>query len=447
MTKPHIQGTTILRAGASAPTEPPEMSAEPAVAGGFRRYWRLAFLVALVAILGVVNVVVSGVYPIPLLRTDIHCGRSSEDLGRQLQCLASDYVGQDGSVRSIELAVAEGDGSFSWAGSAGIAAQRDVTATATDTPIYIASVTKIYIATTVMALAERRLLSLDDPIANYLPAGVVNGLDVYQGHDYSREVTIRQLVSMTSGIPDYFAERGSDGKTMFDVFIADQTRTWTVDEMINRARTQLKPHFPPGTGVYYSDTGYQLLGKIIEKATGQPLGRVLEDYIFGPLGLQRTWLLGSAKPGAVVAAAPADVYNRAQNISASRAHDYWADGGIVSTATDMITFLRALNNGQLISRASLQAMQTWRTWPGSPVPVPGVQYGYGLWHFNLTGLLSPLQNVLPTWGASGSTGSFLYYSQDLDLYIAGTVNSSSSDMTPFLLMAGVIGAVSGNDNS
>jgi len=55
--------------------------------------------------------------------------------------------------------------------------------------------------------------------------------------------------------------------------------------------------------------------------------------------------------------------------------------------------------------------------------------------------------VLPTWGASGSTGSFLYYSQDLDLYIGGTVNSSSSNMTPFLLMAGVISAVSGRDNS
>jgi len=426
------------------PSLPTSLRGRP-VGGGWNRCRRLALLLVLVALLGALQIVVSGASPVRLLRTDIHCGRSSGDLSRQLQCLTSDYVGQDRSVRSIELAVAKGDGSYSWAGSAGIAAQRDDTAMATNTPIYIASVTKIYIAATVMALAERKLLSLDDPTAKYLPAGLLDGLDVYQGHDYSREVTIRQLVSMTSGIPDYFADRGSDGKTMFEVFIADQIRTWTVDEMINRAWTQLKPHFPPGAGVYYSDTGYQLLGKIIEKATGQPLGWVLENYIFGPLGLQHTWLLGSAEPGAVAAAAPADVYNDAQNISAARAHDVWADGGIVSTATDMITLLKALHNGQLISTASLQAMQTWRTWPDSPVP--GGQYGYGLWHFNLAGPLSPLNNVLPTWGASGSTGSFLYYSQDLDLYIGGTVNSSSSNMTPFLLMAGVISAVSGRDNS
>jgi len=115
----------------------------------------------------------------------------------------------------------------------------------------------------------------------------------------------------------------------------------------------------------------------------------------------------------------------------------------------MIAFLRALNDGKIISPVSLRTMQTWRDRDGSPVlpPIPGLQYGYGLWHFQMTGPLGALKNVVPTWGATGSTGSFLYYSQDRDLYIAGTVDSASSDITPFVLMAGAMSLVRGNEHS
>jgi D-alanyl-D-alanine carboxypeptidase len=416
-------------------------------AAGLRRYRGLTFVTALLVLFGVFEVLISGVYQVRLIRTDIHCGRTaSGDVSRQLQCLVSDYVGQDPSVRNIELTVATGDGSYSWAGAAGVAHQQNGTPMAKDTPIYIASVTKIYIAATIMALAEHHLLALGDPIARYLPAGLLRGIDIYRGHDYSRQVTIRELVSMTSGIPDYYMERGRDGKTMFDLFVENPGRSWTVDQMINRARTDLRAHFPPGAGVFYSDTGYQLLGKIIEKVTHRPLTAVLADYIFRPLGLRHTWLVGPPKPSGVGSATPADVYYHAQNITTTRSKDYWADGGIVSTAADMITFLKALNEGKLVSRQSLHAMHTWRNW-NSPVPVPGVQYGYGLWHFTSPGPVGVLKNVLPTWGASGSTGSFLYYSQPLDLYIAGTVDSASSDTTPFLLMGGAMSLVSGHEHS
>jgi D-alanyl-D-alanine carboxypeptidase len=253
---------------------------------GLRRYRRLGVLTVLLVLLGVFELLVSGVYQIRLVRTDVHCGRTaSGEVNRQLQCLVSEYTGQDPSVRNIELAVAKGDGSYSWAGSAGLAHHRDGTPMAADTPIYIASVTKVYIATLVMVLAQDKLLSLDDPAARYLPAALVDGIDIYGGHDYSREVTVRQLVSMTSGIADYYEEKGTDGKTMLDLFIEDPARTWAPGELINRARTDLKPHFAPGQGLYYSDTNYQLLGKIIENITRISLASALQNYVFRPLGL------------------------------------------------------------------------------------------------------------------------------------------------------------------
>jgi D-alanyl-D-alanine carboxypeptidase len=168
---------------------------------------------------------------------------------------------------------------------------------------------------------------------------------------------------------------------------------------------------------------------------------VLEDFFFRPLRLQHTWLVGYPRPEVSASVSPADVFYQNQNITNVRAsREYWADGGIVSTASDMITFLKALNEGKLVTRESLATMQTWRDgYIGGP---PGVQYGYGLWYFQLPGPWSVLRNVTPTWGVTGSNGSFLYYSENLNLYMAGTINSASLDVTPFLLMGGVLNLLS-----
>ena len=367
----------------------------------------------------------------------VHCASTSSRVSVQLQCLVSGAVGKDGSVRSVELAVARGDGSYSWAGAAGVANPRGKVRVTAETPIYMASVTKVYIASLVMLLSERKLLALDDPMAKYLPAAPVHGIDVYHGHDYSGQVTVRQLVSMTSGLPDYYVEKGPDGKTGFDLFVADPAKTWTPEEMINRARTALKPHFAPGHGLYYSDTNYQLLGRIIERVTHTSLANALRRYMLGPLKLRHTWLTGTPEPQGLPA--PAHVFDQQRDITKVRSEDYWADGGLVSTPTDMIAFLKALKDGRIISAASLRTMQTWHARDGSPTPpIPGTKYGYGLWDLQMSGPTSVLNGVMPSWGATGSTGSFLYYSPDRDLYIAGTGNSTSFGATQFILMGAVM---------
>ena len=164
-----------------------------------------------------------------------------------------------------------------------------------DTEIYIASVTKLYTAAVVLRLFERGALSLDDPMSKYLPSELIRGIHVYRGKDSSSEITIRQLLSHSSGIADYYSEKGRDGKTLFDMFLENPDRLWTVDETIDRARRDLAPNFPPGTGTSYSDTNFQLLGKIVENVTGKPLQDAYEDFIFQPLGLEHTWLVGHDK--------------------------------------------------------------------------------------------------------------------------------------------------------
>jgi D-alanyl-D-alanine carboxypeptidase len=368
-----------------------------------------------------------------LLLPSLNCSKSSSnDLNLELEQSVSELVEKDKSIENCVLAVTKGDGSHSWAGAAGIADQDGQVPMTKDTPIYTASITKLYTATVIMKLYEDGALSLDDPMSKYLPADLIRGINVYEGKDYSNEITIEQLLSQTSGIADYYEEKGEDGKSVFEILVADPDSPWTVDGAIARTRDELKPHFAPGTGAFYSDTNFLLLGKIIENVTQKPLQTVYEDYIFRPLGLTHTWLVNLSQPQ-VASGAPADIFYKGKNITKMRLNGAdWADGGIISTVEDMLTFLKALNEGKIIDKDTLQLMHNWHK-----LEFP-LQYGYGTMYFKLPGLMSKLTGLTPLWGHSGSTGSFLYYSEDLDLYMAGTINHVGSDIKPFMLMRDVM---------
>ena len=293
--------------------------------------------IALIIII-VIVIVVTGLFLIGLKCSNL----SSNDLNLKLEHSVSELVEKDKSVRNCVLVVTKGDGSYFWAGAAGIANQDGQVPMTKDTPIYISSITKLYTATAIMKLYEEGALSLDDPISKYLPADLIRGIHVYKETDYSNEITIKQLLSHTSGIADYYTEDSKDSKNLFEFFLEEPERSWTVDETIARARDDLEPHFPPGTDAFYSDTNFQLLGMIVENVTQKPLHIVYEDFYFRPLGLNHTWLVGHSKPQVTPSAAPADIFYRDMIITNTRSNGaYWADGGIVSTAEEMIIFLKA----------------------------------------------------------------------------------------------------------
>ena len=352
-----------------------------------------------------------------------------------MQHLVSGLVDKDKSVRNCVLSVMKGDGSYSWSGAAGIASQNGLVPMTKDTPIFVASITKLYTATAIMRLYEIGALSLDDPMSRYLPEKLIHGIHVSEGRDFSREITIKHLLSHTSGIADYYTEKPKGGKSLFEVFVEEPKRSWTVDEVIERARKDLKPNFQPGTDASYSDTNFQLLGKVIEATTGKPLHVVYEEIFFRPLKLKHTWLIGRSGPSLASSSAPADVFYKDINITETRSNgSYWADGGIVSTAEEMIIFLKALKEGRIIRPDTLKMMHNWRK-----LQFP-LEYGYGTMRFKLPRLMARLLRMPPLWGHSGSTGSFLYYSEDLNLYMAGSINQVDSKVKPFRLMMGVMKA-------
>jgi D-alanyl-D-alanine carboxypeptidase len=357
---------------------------------------------------------------------------SFKDLNQGLQYLISGLVKNDKSVKNCVLSVMRSDGSFSWSGAAGIARQDGQVPMTKDTPIHLASITKLYTAAIIMRLYEKGALSLDDPMSRYLPEGLIKGIHVYKGKDYSDEINIKQLLSHTSGIADYYTEKPKGGKSVFELLLENPEHTWREDETIEWAQDKLEPNFRPGTDASYSDTNFDLLGKIIEAITSQPRHTVYEDFIFRPLDLAHTWLIESSAPQIPIL--PADVFYKKRNITTIRSNGaYWPY--MISTAEEMIIFLKALNEGRIVSKDTLKLMHNWHK-----LQFP-LQYGFGTMYFKLPPLMTRITKISPLWGHSGSTGSFLYYSQDQDLYLAGTIDQVDSKIKPFMLMMKVLKAL------
>ena len=210
-------------------------------------------------------------------------------------------------VRHALVAVGRTDGSPLWVGTAGAAdeAGRPITA---DTPFFLASVTKLYIATATLRLVEQGRVSLDAPIAEYLPVELVAGLHVRNGVDRTTEITIRHLLGHATGFPEYLVIRPPGGRSLFDSVAAGQDGKWSVKDIAALVREHGRPEFPPRPfdgrrhTVRYSDTNFQLLIAIIRAVTDTPLQNAFDDLIFKRLGLKQTFLPGST---AAVTASPA----------------------------------------------------------------------------------------------------------------------------------------------
>jgi len=144
-----------------------------------------------------------------------------------------------------------------------------------DQVFWVASITKMFTAAAALQLVTEGKLSLDDPLSEFLPA--------YPFVDGS--ITIRQLLTHTSGVFDY------PNHPQFDEIIdEDPSKIWTPEEIVTRLFDV--PYFPPGEGWRYSSGGYVLLGMVIEQVTGHPVSQEFRERFYEPLGLSSTFLDG-----------------------------------------------------------------------------------------------------------------------------------------------------------
>ncbi|MCA2229697.1 serine hydrolase domain-containing protein [Nonomuraea aurantiaca] len=229
----------------------------------------------------------------------------------------------------------------------------------------IGSQSKQMVATVLLQLVEEGRLGLDDKLGDLLPEVAADGLV-----ELADEITVRQLIQHTSGIPDWF-HKGSSTTPAFDVF--DFTTYYRPIDIVKMTRGWPRTG-APGEKFAYSNTNYTLIGMIIEKVSGHTLADELNRRLFRPLGMTRTYQL--TKPP--------------QGIKGPHGHGYYPDstgrlrdvhrfnasygngaGGVVSTTHDVSAFQRAFTQGRLLP-PSLQQILT------PPPAGGGGQQGPGL---------------------------------------------------------------------
>jgi D-alanyl-D-alanine carboxypeptidase len=365
--------------------------------------------------------------------------RVDADIDGRLSALLDRMVARRG-IHHAMFAVSSGDGTRRWSGAAG-AADAEGTPLQPDTPFFIASITKRFIATLALQASERGELGLDDRIVGHLPSDVTAGLHVLKGVDHTPTITIRHLLSHTSGLPDYFDKPKGGGPSLFRELAAGRDVGWTFDDMVRMAREEHTPHFPPQDlaaprqRARYSDTGFQLLIAILERATGRSFAELLTERILTPLGLEHTWLPGRSKPAADTSA-PAQVCAKDRPLELPRMIE--SSNDLFSTTADLLVFQRALLGGDLFTDPATVDLLTERSNVLRNM-IPN-RYGLGTWIFRVNRLLGPGRRPVTLVGHAGVTGTWLYHCPELDLHLAGTIDQSTffARSAPFRLMSRIL---------
>ncbi|MDL4820626.1 serine hydrolase domain-containing protein [Actinomadura opuntiae] len=272
-----------------------------------------------------------------------------------------------------------------WTAASGVADRRTGRPMPANPRVRIASITKTFTAVTVLQLAAEGRVSLDAPVARYLP-GLIDG----GGHD-GRAITVRSLLRHTSGLPDHMDSFRSTGEFRF--------RHFEPEELVRRAL-----RLPaPGPGWHYSTTNYVVAGMIVEKVTGHRLEDEVERRILRPLGLRDTYWPGD---GTRIRGPHPRGYDRVEQDGTVRWVDTtdmntsvaWAGGALISTPRDVNAFFGALLGGRLLSAPLLAEME--RTVPTDPDRTwPGAAYGLGL-------IRTPLRCGGFWWGHAGDIDGF-----------------------------------------
>ncbi len=233
----------------------------------------------------------------------------------------------------------------------------------------VGSTVKMYTATVILKLMEEGKLSLDDKISDYLKGDVIHKIE------NADKATIRQLLQHTSGIYNYIQNLRFQTASLNNLI-----KEWKPEELLGYAYNQ-NAYFKPGEDVRYSNTGYILLGMLIEKIEGKPFYKTLEEKLFVPLDLKMTKFAAEDHIPHGIARGYIDLYSNLQVIESTyySGWDYYtADGGLISNPYDMIKFYQALINGKIIKSNTLNEMFKWKLPKEHDNSFFPISYGLGI---------------------------------------------------------------------
>lgn len=326
-------------------------------------------------------------------------------IAQQLKSALSDHQEATPTIAGEALTVlAPG---WQWSGAVGIVAGTKIPLTPQHA-FRIASVTKSFTAAAILRLMETGRLDITKPISGYISKESAAML-IAGGYDPAK-ITIQQLLSHTSGIYDY----AQDDKFTAKVF-GNPSHQWTRTEQIKHAMDNGKPLGKPGEAYNYSDTGYILLGEIIERETRQNLAAAVRRLLrFHKLGIADTyWEQLESKPRSSKAPFAGNMFGETDLTQANHSFDVFGGGGMISTTQNLMIFFRALVRGEVFdNRRTLAVLLTI---PPAKRGVGGHDtYGNGIYQFNVG-----REHCM---GHGGFWGQAVAYCPASDVTFAWTIN-------------------------
>jgi CubicO group peptidase (beta-lactamase class C family) len=265
---------------------------------------------------------------------------------------------------------------------------------------FIASSTKLYTNTLIFKLIDNGQLKLNTVVADVLGRETLVGL-TKPGNE--SVITIEHLLT----------------------HIVAKDRGWTYEELLERARA-VGIHSEPGKNAHYSDTNYQLLGRVFETISGSSYATALSELITRPLGLEKTFVLTGSEDLTNVSIM---LYGEsALDIPAAMAST-GCDGGIVSTTDETMKFLKAYYEGSLFSpEFSDPSKQNWRR------IFPPLKYGVGQMKLSLPRFMTGFRSVNPLHGHSGASGHVMFFDPISSTRYVATVNQVKDRSLVFKLL-------------
>ncbi len=328
----------------------------------------------------------------------------SQDLSQALQNVLYQEAGEMDMV-GLAASIIFSDGSI-WSGATGVNSSSQDSLT-TDLTFGIGSVTKSLTSACILKMAEEGILSLEDPLSDWLPP--------YD--NINPNISIKQLLNHTSGIYNY-----SDNGVLTIAIYMDNTKIWQAEEIITDYI--LEPVFAPGTAWDYCNTNYLLLGMIIESASSNSYEVEVRNRVLNPLGLTSFSLFPQEESSLPRAHLWGDIYNTgsfidmdAEGISMNGIYSpAFSAGAYLANPMETSLWIKKIFTSDFLSATSLQQLKTW-----VEKGEPGEYYGLGVEKFSYKGV--------EFMGHKGVIGhrTYSYYIPSKDLTITVLTNDAMQE--------------------
>ncbi len=263
------------------------------------------------------------------------------DVQSELDSFIAEIAPADGPAVSVRITI----GDQTWAAAGGLVDTAQSEAATPDGLFRIASMSKTWLVVVVMQLRDKGMLSLDDAVTKWLPTQLTSKIA------NADQATIRQLLTMTSGIPEYLND------AFFEAIAQDTTHAWTAEEALHYAY-DLPASFAVGEGFEYCNSNYVLLQLIVEAVTKKPMHQVMREQIFTPLKLENTYVQAQ-ETGAAWVHGYEDFDGDGQIDDVTDYNDGagLGDGALITTTADLTRFYQAVfAQHEILSAESVQEM-------------------------------------------------------------------------------------------